>query len=82
MKNERKVRDIISVNEIIAMCDETIGNGSFTNLTKLGKKQPNKIRPIKITFKNTDLKRQFFRNLGNLKNETNTYYKEVSVNHD
>ena len=82
LKDERKTIDTNVVNEIIELCDEDIGKNSFTNLVRLGKKEPDRIRPIRITFNNTDVKRQFFRNLGNLKSEKNENYKEVSVNHD
>ena len=82
LKEERKQYDRNSVNDILDICDDTLGHDSFANLIRLGKKQEGKARPIKITFNTMDFKRQFFRNLGNLSSEVNVDYKDASIQHD
>ena len=46
------------MNAIIDLYDTTLGTQSFSNLTRIGRKQQNRIRPIKITFDNMDVKRK------------------------
>ena len=71
-----------SVNDIIELCDASLGPELYSNVARLGRKQENKIKPIRISFKNMDGNTNFFRNLGKLKYERNTDYKEILVAHD
>jgi len=80
IKEEIIKEDIKNLKEICEIIDKEINiEPEILKLTRLGKKQENKIRPLHIQLKEKEKKRPIFRNLKNLKDSK---FSKISVVHD
>ena len=75
---DEKTKDEESVNELCTFIVEKDINFKYS---RLGKKEPEKSRPIKVEFSDTLSKNEFMGNLKKLKNAP-THFKNISVKHN
>ena len=76
---EKETRDTEFVNSLF----KKIGvDGNFTSIVRLGKVTDDRIRPIKITLENEELKDSIMKRLPNLKNAEEQDFKKISITDD
>ena len=69
------------IKELGKICKETIRKEDVVKIIRLGKRNPNKPRPILVEFKGDEKKRGLMKNLANLSKAPEAM-KKISVQHD
>ena len=76
---QRNQKDMAEASKIAATVLEKPPSDCITKYTRLGKPTTDKVRPLLITFRDTNLKDSF---ISSLKNLRGTSYHDISIAHD
>ena len=80
-EEERNKHDREQIKELGKVCKENIKKEDVVKMTRLGKRNPNKPRPLLVQFKDEEKKNGLMQNLANLSKAPEALQK-ISVQHD
>ncbi len=80
-EDERTKHDREQLKELGKVCKENIKKEDVVKMIRLGKRSPNKARPLLVEFRDEEKKRSLMQNLSNLSKAPNAM-KKISVQHD